>query len=127
MESRLQESEQRKNEIDDEKHRKTSGVLALQEAATKRRNELKQQKLEKIAKKAAEGQQRVEKLEQQQHQKVARANEKISRAQSRAQELQSKKSEIEEEKVLFYLIIRKGSYWKSSSSLRRGKRIRFDK
>ena len=100
VESKLQVSEQRKLEMDDEKQRKTTGVLALQEAATKRRNDLAQQKLEKLAKKEAEGQQRVEQLEKIQHQKIALANEKKNRVQSRAQELQTKKSEIEEEKVL---------------------------
>jgi hypothetical protein len=83
-------------ELDDEKQRKTTGVLALQEAATKRRNDLAQQKLEKLAKKEAEGQQRVEQLEKIQHRKIALANEK----KNRAQELQTKKSEIEEEKVI---------------------------
>ncbi|KAJ3358574.1 hypothetical protein HDU91_005170, partial [Kappamyces sp. JEL0680] len=81
VETRLQESELRKSEIDDEKLRKSSGVLALQEAATKRRNELVQQKLEKIAKKEAELGQRVEKLEKEQHLRIARANAKLSRAQ----------------------------------------------
>ena len=60
VESKLQGSEQRRLELDDEKQRKSTGVLALQEAATKRRYDLAQQKLEKLAKKEAEGQQRVE-------------------------------------------------------------------
>ena len=99
VESRLQESEQRKLELDDEKQRKTTGVLALQEAATKRRNELAQQKIDKLARKEAEGQHRVEQLEREQHRRIALANEKKNRVQNRAQELQSKKLEIEEEKV----------------------------
>jgi len=101
----LQVSEQRRLELDDEKQRKTTGVLALQEAATKRRNNLAQQKLEKLAKKEAEGQQRVEQLEKIQHQKIALANEKKNRVQTRAQELQTKKSEIEEEKVIRFTCV----------------------
>lgn len=99
VENKLQESEQRKLELDDEKQRKTTGVLALQEAATKRRNDIAQQKIDKLARKEAEGQHRVEQLERDQHRRIALANEKKNRVQTRAQELQSKKMEIEEEKV----------------------------
>lgn len=99
VENKIQESEQRKLELDDEKQRKTTGVLALQEAATKRRNEFAQQKIDKLARKEAEGQHRVEQLEREQHRRIALANEKKNRVQNRAQELQSKKLEIEEEKV----------------------------
>lgn len=99
METKLQESELRKLELDDEKLRRTSGVLALQEAATKRRKDLAQQKLEKLARKEEEGKQRVELLAEEQNRRIAMANEKKNRVQSRVQELESKKNEIEQEKV----------------------------
>ena len=98
-EIRLEESKQRRLEIEDEKLKKTSEILALQKAATDRRVRAEAEKHQKLAKKEAEGQQRVEELERLREVKKEMNLEKQKTVQSRALEIKTKKMEEEEKMV----------------------------
>ena len=93
VESRLQESQQRKMELDDEKSRKSSEVTALQAAASTRREKANSEKLERLAKKDAEGIHRVEEMEREREIKKVKSIEKQLEVKTRAMEIQFKKIE----------------------------------